>query len=532
MESVGRIRTGGALAVSLGLVLAACGGGDDAEDSSAGSGSSTTQPAGQSSTTGADVDQNAVFRWGYSTGIASMDPIKATSSFQYMFLNPVFDSLVTMEDDGSLSPGIAESWELSEDGTTFTLTLAEGRTFQDGTPIDGAAVKANLERVINDPASTVAEMDIVKSVAADGNTVTLTVADQGGRLPALLSDRGGMMVSPASFTSPELDTKPIGSGPFTLVSASDALVVYKAWDGYHAADEIGPAGIEIVIQPDDNTRLAATRSGELDATFIRPNQVAEAKSAGLDFVTKQVNGVYALSLNTKHPALAQPDVRRAISHAIDREAIGVGVYKDGCAPAVQPYADSYWAYNPDISLDEYGSYDPEQARELLASGGYPDGFEITVAAPSISTYTSLLEVIQAQLAEVGIKVNPVVQESVQWTTSVRQGQFDAWVHPIETSRPDVFGFYQLQYLPGGAFNPGGYSPPGMAELYEQAADVADTDEQAPIVHKMMAAALDDGARVVTVCVPDTNLVTTDRIHNLAVPVNGNYSFRTITESAE
>jgi peptide/nickel transport system substrate-binding protein len=326
-----------------------------------------------------------------------------------------------------------------------------------------------------------------------------------------------------------MESKPIGSGPYTLVSASDASVVYKAWDGYYAADEIGPAGLEFVIQADDNTRLAATRSGQLDATFIRPNQLAEAESADLKVTEDQRSYVYVLALNTKHPALAKPEVRQAISYAIDREAINSGLYDDGCQPSVQPYPEGYWAYNPEATVEKYGSHDLDRARELLAAAGYPNGFELSIGAGAVSTYTSLLEVIQAQLGEVGIKVNPVVQEGVQFAAGVRQGAYDASIGPVETGRPDVLLFWDDWYREGGSFNPSNFSLPALDKLYEEVADVADVEEQAPLVQEMVTTALDAGPRVVPICVPDLILVSNDRISNLTVPVNGNYSFRTITE---
>jgi peptide/nickel transport system substrate-binding protein len=542
--SMRKVRTAAVLAGALALSLAACG--DDDSDDSGGVGTvaatatSATHdapappptPAGASAAPG-DVDRDATFAWGYSTGADSLDPAKSTSSFQYMFFSPLYDSLVYRTSQGELEPGIAESWELSEDGTTFTLHLAEGRTFHDGTPIDADAVKANLERYINLEGSTIVGLERVEAITApDERTVVLEVSSQGGRLPAVLSDRAGMMLAPSTFDTDAVDRAPVGSGPYTIDSFGDAVVSYARWPDYHDVDDVGPARIEIHVLPDDNTRLVAVRSGQLDATFIRPSQRAEAESAGLQVVAGPRNFVYSLSLNTTHPALAEADVRKAISHALDREGINAGVYDNGCPATLQPYPIGFWANNPDITVEEYGAYDLERARELLASAGYPDGFDMSIGAPSITTYTGLLELVQGALAEIGINVTPVVQESVQFAADVGEGKHEAWIGPVETGRPDVLTFWQTAYMPGGRGNIGDYSPPGFQELFAQAAEAPDIETLTPIVHEMGRLAVEHGPRVVVVCAPDLILVANDRIDGLVVPIDGNYDFRGVTERAD
>lgn len=543
------VRTAGLLVGVLACALSACGGGDDdgssartsvtettTDEVSTASTAPTDATAAPATTSGeaaaGEVDRDATFAWGYSTGADSLDPAKSTSSFQYMFFSPLYDSLVYRTSDGGLEPGIAESWELSDDGRTFTLHLAAGRSFHDGTPIDAEAVKANLERYMNLEGSTIVGLEHVESVnAPDERTVVLEVSSQGGRLPAVLSDRAGMMLAPSTFDTDAVDRAPVGSGPFTLERFTDAVVSYTRWPDYHAVDDVGPARIEIHVLPDDNTRLVAVRSGQLDATFIRPSQRAEAESAGLQVIAGPRNFVYSLSLNTTHPALARAEVRKAISHAIDREGINAGVYDNGCPATVQPYPIGFWANNPELTVEEHGAYDPDRARQLLADAGFPDGFDLSIGAPSITTYTGLLELVQGALGEIGIDVTPVVQESVQFAADVGEGKHEAWIGPVETGRPDVLTFWQTAYMPGGRGNIGDYSPPGFQELFARAAEAADVETLTPLVHDLGALAIEHGARVVVVCAPDLILAADDRIENLVVPIDGNYDFRYVVERA-
>ena len=340
--------------LSAALLFAACGGDDSTASSD------DTKPT--TDTTTAAVDTDAVFKWGHSGTTLTMDPVAAASGTVIVYFTPVFDSLTVLNAEGQLEPGIATDWETSDDGLTLTLTLAEGRTFQDGTPLDADAVVANLERARAEGATTARFLAPVDAISApDATTVVIHTLTPAADLPAVLADYAGMMVSPASFDSPDITTKPIGSGPFKIVDNTEAGVTYERWDGYHDAENIKLAGMEILGIADDAARLNALRSGQIDATFIRSNAVGEATSAGL--LLDQVDRVqiYGLQLNTGRSELGRPEVRQAIMHAFDRAAINKGIYDDGCTPAVQYFPESFQAYDPSLVDAPFGTFDVDES---------------------------------------------------------------------------------------------------------------------------------------------------------------------------
>lgn len=512
------------MTLSVALVAAACGGDDNSDDGGTESDdtdATTEVPAG-------DVDTDAVFRWGHSGATLTMDPTQSASGSVINFFTPVFDTLTVLSPEGTVEPGIAESWEFSDDGLTLTLTIAEGRTFQDGTPLDAAAVVANLERARGEETSTARFLAPIESLdAPDATTVVITTSAPAAQLIAALGDYAGMMMSPAGFDSPDVATKPIGSGPFTVTENTETRVTYARWDDYHAADGTELAGIEMEVISDDAARLNALRSGQIDATFIRTNQVGEAEAAGLQL--EQVDRVqtYGIQLNPARSELGSPEVRQAIMHAIDRAAIDEAIYDGGCAAAVQYYPESFFAFDGDLDEEALGGYDPDRARELLAEAGVPDGFSVEIISPSIPTYSTLGEIVQAQLGEIGIEATLQAVEPAQYTAAVREGDFEIGVQAFDPARPDPASFFASYFLPGGPGNPGGFEVDGLDQDY-LTIEAAQDDERTAAIQDFQQKVLEAGPPVVSVCTPVLSVAYREGVGNLQAPVLGNYVFNDVS----
>ena len=535
------------LVAGAALVAAGCGDDDDARssetpasvagaassDASTSSGAPSTSADQSSSATPSptDIDEDATFRFGSRSPIANLDPAKSTSpSTYYMYYDPMFDTLVRSNPDGTLVPGIATDWTLSDDAKTFTMTIADGRTFHDGTPIDAAAVKANLDRAINDPKSTVTALDNVQSITTEGNTVTITVEGEGARLPALLSDVAGMMVAPASFDKPEIDTAPIGSGPFKLTSFTPASTTYERWDDYYNANDTHLQGLEIVVLSDDVTRLAALRSGQIDAAPVEPGQVQEAEDAGFGLVSSVQNAFEGFNLNTNHEALGKPEVRNALMHVVDRETINTALYNGECVPTVQPYSEESFAHDPSITVEEYGDFDPEQAKQMLTDAGYADGFDLNVDVVQLPTYVKLFEVLQEELGSVGINLTARTLPPPEFLQSLISGGADAWVMPNGSGRPDALFFWDSRYVEGGAYNPANFTTPKITGFFQDAASTLDPDAQLQAIHGMIQDSLDEAPRIIPICAYRAYAAVADNVHGLTFPPSYNFEFRRVSMS--
>lgn len=527
-----RRRAVATMAVAL-IVLAGCGSdGDKATTTTTAATGGPTSAASNDSSPGttagtassAPVARGGTFRWGTTTIPSSFDPAQVGSDANVVYMTYVYDNLIRADASGELVPGLATAWTLSDDARVLDLTLRDGVEFQDGTPFDAAAVVANFDHLRADGSLLASPLSLIDAVeAVDASHVRFTLNRDGGDLPELLRGYAGMMVSPASLAAGTAGQQPVGAGPFKVTAISDTKVTYERWDGYWDAGSIALDGAEVYFMADDAARLNALRSGQLDGTFIRPNQVAEAESAGLATTTGPRVFLYGLYLNAEDPALASPDVRKALSLAIDRESIDEFLYDGGCRPTAQLYPSEYWAYSNDIDDDQYARHDPDAARQLLASAA-PDGLSLTILTPAITNYQRLSEVLQEQLGEAGIKVEIESADPTDVSTRVRQRQYQASVSAFYSANPDPSTF-ALTYF---ALGNDQFVSPQVPTLVAQSRQTTDRDERAAAIGELSAAVLDAGTPMVAVCIPEIVFAFPKTVHGLAVPLLGNYDFRGVS----
>jgi peptide/nickel transport system substrate-binding protein len=488
------------------VVAAACGGDDDDDDAGApatdapaatDSGSEGTEPAGSEGTAGADTTEGATAT---TAGDAELDPdgtlriatfasllwdpALSPSSYTITYLGLVYDRLVHTAPDGSLVPGLAESWEYSDDGTVLTFHLREGVTFQDGEPFDAEAVKANIERSKTIEGSTVASelASIDEVVVVDPLTVELHLSTPDATLPAVFCGRAGAMISPASLDDPALDHNPVGTGMFKLVEfAEGSDFTLERWDGYWDPDAVKVRRIQVRVLPDTATRVNAVRSGEVDIAPIEPADVATLEN--VDGVTVRLNKtlryVY-LAMNTAKEPLGDLRVRQAIMHAIDREALVNGPFFGYGVPTQQPWPEGYFPHVPE--LDDTYPYDPERARELLAEAGHPDGFSADIiVVPSPEVYALLGEAVQAQLGEVGIDLRIQITSPTELGTAMYADKTAAFALLYTNGSVDPAQTVGSRFSASGFFNAGKYSTPRLEELYQQALTTTDDEARTQVM---------------------------------------------------
>lgn len=406
----------------------------------------------------------------YLDGMA-LDPHKTTQGQPVIqYLQPVYDTLVRRNADATFSPMLATEWTYLDDGrTTLQLILREGVTFIDGTPFDGDAVKANIERSkasTGTMAQYLADVDTVEVV--DPTTVVLHLASPSPTIELGMSSPAGMMISPAAFANPDLDTNPVGTGPYTFDSGY--FVASSRWgydyrDDYWDPEFVGPARLELSLFTDAEARFNALRSDQIDISIGTFDQLPDAESSGLQVFEGDVDWrglILADRDGTMTPALGDPRVRQALNHAVDRDAMletvfgGHGVSTTQIWPATSP---AYVA-----ELDDAYSYDPDKARALLAEAGYADGF--TIRTPSVASIQTGIEAIAGYLAEVGVTLEIETLES-GFVAAVLSGEYDAPYMSFGVEHPHVDIANLL--LPDAPFNPLHADDPEIAALRTSAA---------------------------------------------------------------
>jgi peptide/nickel transport system substrate-binding protein len=486
MSGLTRVRTVVAIGTVAVLALACSSGGDT------GSG---TGPA----------DADATLRIGYAGPTQSLDPAKQalTSSQPSTFL--IYDRLTQLGNDFTVQPMLATSWEFADDGSFLELTLRDGVTFHDGTPVDAAAVKASLDRNRSLPGSTVAASlaEISSVEVVDPATVRLVLTPGGGAsLPAVLASNAGEIISPKALTDGRdlaLSPGDAGSGPYLVTEfrPNERVIFERAPGEYWDAEAGLPRRIEISYTPSASTRLNALRAGQLElAHIVGPDVVTAeklAESGAFEVSKVPVLTQQALYLRSTDPALADPRVRRAISLAIDRTAISEQLLSGNCEPLVQPFPKGHWAHTP--GLEDRFAHDPAAARQLLAEAGVT-GMRFPLAVTAGSSFEPVGQVLQSQLAAVGITVDITPLPSTESDSGYREGRYPAYLGSL-AAVADPAQLIRSTYL--GGYDAGDAVRDVITPLAEQANDpTLSPDERGALYQQIWTEVAQQGA-LVNIC---------------------------------
>ena len=503
-----------AVVAATALLVAGCGGGGEPGNGGGGSG---------------EIDPDATFRFADTLPIDTLDPHTSPGAGNNVWLFPVYDRLIHLNEKAELVPGLATEWNFSEDGLTLHLTLREGVTFTDGTPFNAEVVRANIERGKTVEGSAVAaELAVIDELEiVDDYHVNFHLSRVNSALPYVLTDRAGAMASPAAFDN--LARQPVGTGMYKVVEyqpGSRAVYVRNEdhWDKGAAA----AARMEFVTITDSLQRLNALRTGSVDATILAANDVAAAKQAGFVVDSQPILQFFHLQLNLSRPYLDDVRVRQAINHAINREALVQGLLFGLGEPAVQPFPRGYFAYDETIGTDYY-EYNPEKARQLLAEAGVPEGYELTMINQNAPQYTQLSEAIQAQLAEVGLKAT-IVQTTNFANSFYVEGEGD--IGAINwTGRPDPSQTIALLYTETGFANPGKLTTPEVTALYNELVSTTDPQARAEIARKLSRQITEDALDVV-LYFPYENVAYSPKVVGLKPWLAGKLEFRGVGIAAD
>ncbi|PRZ39698.1 peptide/nickel transport system substrate-binding protein [Antricoccus suffuscus] len=437
-------------------------------------------------------------RWGTSTLPTTFDPATVGSATHIVYFGLIYDTLIHTDTNGVLTPMLATDWKLSSDGMSLDMTLRDGVKFQDGSTFDAKAAVSNFDYMRSDKSLVANSLAMVKSVEATGPlALKFMMSRPGGDLPGLLAGLAGMMSSPASLAAGTNATKPVGAGPFKIGTISNAKVTFTYWDGYWNAKDIVPRSVEVSFIADDAARLNALKSGQLDIAISRASQIPEAEAAGLEHFEIPAATAYAVQLNATQPGLDNPDVRRAISMAIDREGINKTLGNGICSITAQPYNDKYWAHDKTIDEKPYLKHDVAAAKALVAKNA-PD-LSLTILAPNITVYQHLAEVVQGDLSKIGISAKVNAIDYVDLTTRSLKGDYQMVVTLTTPGSPDPASWESKYFKLSPVSDV--YLDPKIPEYLAESYLSADPKLRATAIGKATNAALEAGTNQITICVP-------------------------------
>lgn len=478
-----------ALIAVLAMMLTAC---DEGESVDVTEPSETTAPADTSPPTEPDDGEEspdttaATAPEGDGTLIAAqgaepdrLDPHLTSAYASFQILENVYDTLVQPGDDLTMEPALAESWDVSDDQLTWTFTLREGVTFHNGRELVADDVVYSYERIM-DPetaANNAFRFASVESVTApDDQTVEITLTRPTPNLLVNIGAFKGMAIIPQEIVEDgSIDSTPVGTGPFKFVSSSpDQGILLERNEDYWQEGLPHLDEIRFVQIPDATVKLTNLQTGEVDwIDSVPPQNLADLEGDDSVVLERVPGGDYHyFALNQAREPFDNPDVRRAISMAIDRETIAEAAQFGAATPNQTAIPEGNFWYH---DYSPFTSGDIEGAQELLEAAGVSDlSIEFMVSSEFPETVTQA-QVIASQLEALGVTVEISDVDFGTWLDRQGQGDFDAfmlsWIGNID---PD--DFYYAQHHTEGSFNFQGYSNPEVDQLLDDAR--VETDDAA------------------------------------------------------
>jgi peptide/nickel transport system substrate-binding protein len=359
----------------------------------------------------------------------TFDPIKTAQNVDFWVFSNVYDVLVRVDRTGTkLEPGLAESWEVSPDGLTYTFKIRDAK-FSDGSPITAADAAFTLTRIRDDEGSLWSDgYKVIESAeAADDRTLVVKLSTLSAPFLSTLAMPGASVISKAGLEAMGPDAyaeKPVASGAFVVKDwlRGDRVILEKN-PNFWEADRVSLDGVEWISVPDDNTRMLKVQAGELDAAIFVPfSRIAEMQknpdlTVHLDPSTREDH----LLINHEKGALATKEVRQALDMAIDKQAI-VDAVTFGIGEIAYSYVPKGALYHYADNLKR--PHDPAKAKEMLAAAGASDLTLNYVVNAGDEVDEQIAVLLQQQLAEAGVTVNlQKVDPSQSWDMLVA-GDYD------------------------------------------------------------------------------------------------------------
>ncbi len=459
----------------------------------------------------------------------------------------LYNHILRFKDESTeVEPGLAESWEISDDGLVYTLHLRQGIKFHDGTEFNAEAVVFNIERQIDtehpyhdsgDFPYAEFTWGVIDSIeAVDDYTVQITLKEPFA--PFL----NHLAMHPAAMASPEAIKKygrdfalnPVGTGPFKFVSWEPGVEVVMEKNPDYWSD--APYIDKVIYRPiiEDQSRLAELEAGGVDFIVnIPPDDLARLKEDPRFTVVEQAGmHTWWVAFNHEKPPFDDTRVRQAMNYAVNKKAIVDNILKGTGLLAVNPLPPVVWSYIDDVQRYDY---DPQKAKELLAEAGYPDGFSCSFWVPEsgsgMQQSVPMATAIQADLRAVGIEAEIEIYEWGIYLDKVivppEEAEYDlfemSWIG--DNGDPDNHLYILLsgdQWPPYG-YNMGFYKNEKADALLREARVTRDREVRTELYQKAQKLIMEDPPWLMID--HETQIVVTDKeIKNFKLHPTGPFRF--------
>jgi peptide/nickel transport system substrate-binding protein len=372
----------------------------------------------------------------------NLDPTGgAAQAIDSVLYSNVFEGLTRFDGDGAVVPGLAKDWDISGDGTVYTFNLNSGVTFHDGTSMDAADVKFSLDRARSED-STNAQKGLFAGITdvtvIDPMIIKVTLDQPNGSF--LFNMAWGDAVIVAAESIENIASNPIGTGAFEFSDwvQGDRLELVRNNDYWGTPAVLETATFRFISDP--TAAFAAVMAEDVDVFvgFPAPENLPQFEAdSRFQVLVGNTEGETILSTNNKMPPFDNLLVRKAVAHAIDRQAIIDGAMFGYGTPIGTHFAP----HNPDyVDLLANSPYDPVKAKAFLAEAGFPDGFTTTLKLPPPSYARRGGEIIASQLRQIGINAEISNLEWSQWLDEVFKAK-DFGLSIVSHTEPMDIGIY-------------------------------------------------------------------------------------------
>ncbi len=415
-----------------------------------------------------------------------LDPTSAAAgAIDSVLYSNVFEGLTRFMSDGSVVAGLAQSWEIDEDGTTYIFNLRDGVTFHDGSAMEAEDVKFTLDRARAEDSANAQKslFDGIDEVTViDPQTVEVTLSAPDGNFLFNMAWGDAVIVAPESIEG--IKQTPIGTGPFTFEEwvQGDRIEISRNPDYWGDAPALEAATFKFISDP--TAAFAAMMAQDIDAFagFPAPENLPQFEAdPRFQVLVGSTEGETILAMNNKQAPFDNVKVRKAVAHAIDRQTV-----IDGAMFGLgTPIGTHFAPHNPDyVDLTAQSAHDPEQARALLEEAGYADGFTTTLKLPPPSYARRGGEIIASQLRAVGIETEITNLEWAQWLEEVFRGK-NFGLTIVSHTEPFDIGIYAR---PDYYFQ---YDNPEFQTLIGDLAETSDPEQRSEMLARAQTMIADD-----------------------------------------
>lgn len=471
-----------------------------------------------------------VLRVGLQSDPTALDPQKQSLTAIWHVVEHIYNGLTRVKPDLSVEGALAESWDISDDGLTYTFTLRPGVLFHDGTPLKASDVKFTFERLVDpETASTsAAELASMASIEApDDATVVMTLNAPDASLLATLAGGSCFVYSQAFVEANNNDVSQVamGTGPFKFVEyVPNTRVVLEKNPDYWEEGLPYLDGIEMTIASDDTARTAAVVTGTVDFIEYAPLRDIESlqQDPNIALAGDSNTNIRFIGLNLSKEPFDNLQVRQAIAMVVDREAmLGPTVFGHG-TPTQVLFPPDFWAA---LKMD-VGTPDIEAAKALMAEAGYADGFSTTITSWSQYSFLSNAAVVlQEQLRQIGIEAELNLVENATMVEQVYTGKTYEIAVTGESAYVDPNTLILANFKSGESGNFVNYSNEEVDALIDQGIAVTDQAERAEIYQQIQQLLVDDLPWISLFVANQYEAMRTNVKGYVHIPTGSNAAFR-------